>query len=112
MERNPDTLLAPDLAMTRLERVPEETPDRAFPFRAQDIAIEIVLPNDRIGQINEKVSLYLQHGVRLIWLVDPDRRTVTEYANDKPARLLQSGDVLTADDLFPEFGIPIDEIFR
>lgn len=111
LDRNPDTLLAPDLAMTRIERIPDEVPARSFPNRAPDLVIEIVSPGDRIGTINEKLRLYLEFGVELIWLVDPDRRTVTAHAYAKPVRLLQSGDSLTADELFPGLRIQVDEIF-
>jgi len=58
------------------------------------------------------VALYQEGGVKLIWLIDPDRRTVTEYAIDKPVRLLQAGDSLSADEQFPGLLRRVDEIFQ
>ena len=112
LERDPDTLLAPDLAMTLIERLPGGRPARSFPQRVPDLVIDIVSPGDRIGMINEKITLYLDHGVGVVWLVDPDRQIVTEYAPNEPVRLLQSGDALAAEDRFPGLRIQVDEIFE
>ena len=107
-----ETVLAPDIAIVREERLPDDKRIRGFIPVVPDLVVEILSPSDRIGRINEKVALYQEGGVKLIWLVDPDRRTVTEYAAEKPVRLLQAGDSLSADELFPELLLRVDEIFQ
>ena len=107
-----ETVLAPDIAIVRTERLPGAERISGFIPVVPDLVVEILSPSDRIGRVNEKVALYLEGGVQLIWLVDPDRQTVTEHAPAKPVRLLQSGDVLTADELSPGLRIQVDEIFE
>lgn len=108
---DPDILLAPDLALTLVTRLHGESAERGYPARAPDVVIEILSPTDRIGPVNEKVSLYLEAGVRIIWLIDPDRKAITQYAPNQPARLLQSGDTLTAESVLPGFQLPVSDIF-
>jgi Uma2 family endonuclease len=45
--------------------------------RAPDLAGEILSPDDRMTRIQRKVRFYLANGVRLVWLIDPENRTVT-----------------------------------
>ncbi len=108
---DPDIVLAPDLAITLTERLHGERADRGFPNRAPDVVIEILSPSDRIGPVNEKVSLYLEAGVQIVWLIDQDNRTVTEYSAIQPVRFLQPGDTLAATSVLPGFELEVDEIF-
>lgn len=46
---------------------------------APDLCIEIVSPSSRIIDHNAKKGLYVEHGVREYWVIDPDRASVTRY---------------------------------
>lgn len=111
LSQEEETVLAPDIAIVREEQLLDDEWVTGFIPVVPNLVVEILSPSDRIGRVNQKLSLYLEFGVGLIWLVDPDRRTVTEYAVGKPTRLLQSGDSLTANDIFPNLRIEIDEMF-
>ncbi len=111
LSQEEETVLAPDIAIIRNERLTGAERITGFIPLAPDLVIEILSPSDRVGRVNEKIALYLDGGVQTIWIVDPDRRTVTEHAIDRPDQLLQSGDVLTAGNLSMSFQIRIEEIF-
>jgi Uma2 family endonuclease len=76
------------------------------------LAVEVLSPNDRPGAVNRKVHDYLSSGVRVVWLVDPEERTVTVY---RPAKTLElfdaTGTLVGADDL-PGLSVPVADIFR
>src|SRR5687768_10581450 len=71
---NPDTVREPDLAFISRSRVTGE-PD-GFIAGAPDLAVEVISPTDRRGNLQRKIAQYLETGVRMVWLVDPKRAVV------------------------------------
>jgi Uma2 family endonuclease len=112
LARDPDIVRAPDVAFVRADRVPSARDELGYVPVAPDLAIEIVSPNDRASDVLDKVLEYLEHGVRLVWVVDRKRRTVTVWTPDRVARLLGEGDALDGGDVIPGFRLPVADIFR
>lgn len=52
---------------------------RKFARLCPDFIIELMSPSDRMMQAQHKMQLWIDNGVSLGWLIDPDRRTVTIY---------------------------------
>lgn len=67
--------IAPDVAGWRRERLPEP-PDGAITI-ASDWACEILSPSTRAHDQRIKRPLYARAGVRWLWFVDVDARTLT-----------------------------------
>jgi Uma2 family endonuclease len=111
LERNPDTVLAPDLAFVRAERLPETGIPSDFWELAPDLVVEIVSPNDRAGQVAKKVSKWLQAGVLLVWVVYPRKRYVVVHEPGAPPRTLGDGDTLDGGTVLPGFSCPIKELW-
>jgi Uma2 family endonuclease len=79
IERDPDTVRGPDVAFVRAERLAEITdPDKHVPF-APDLAVEVLSPNDRPDDVEEKVQEWLAAGSLAVWTVDPRKKTVTVH---------------------------------
>jgi Uma2 family endonuclease len=77
--RDPDTVRGPDVAFVSRERIDRAgRPVRAFPG-APDLAVEVLSPTNTAEAIHAKVADYLAAGTRLVWIVDPDRETVTVH---------------------------------
>jgi len=70
IEADPDTVRAPDVAFVSKGRMPGEPPE-AYPALAPDLAIEVLSPNDRPGEVLAKVGEWLGAGTRLVWVVGP-----------------------------------------
>jgi len=113
--RGPDTLLAPDISYLRADRLPPEGPWEEWPDLTPDLAVAVVSPSD-IGPLIEdkvdKVQAYLPAGVRLLWLLDPRRRTVRVRAADGSDRLLAATEVLDGGDVLPGFRLPVARLFE
>ncbi len=107
---NPDTVLAPDAAFITKSRVGDSLPDSYFPG-APDLAVEVLSPNDRAGEMFAKVQDWLNAGCASVWVVDPKTQTVTVYGADRKAVMFTSADVLTGGDLLPGFSAPVAGIF-
>ncbi len=110
LARGPDLVLAPDAAFVRADRLTDMPEDGYLPL-APDLAVEVISPSERAGHISAKVIEYLDTGVRLVWLIDPRRQTVTVYTPDRTARILRAPDVLDGTDVLPSFRLPLAELF-
>ena len=99
----------PDFALVLRERLRGLRGDE--PFRgAPDFAVEILSPDDRMSDALAKVRLYLEHGVRLVWLIDPRTRTVLSWSAWGSPRQFGEDDTLDGGDLFPDFSTTVRDI--
>jgi Uma2 family endonuclease len=106
--------LAPDISWWSAERRPS-TPPGALQWRMRqtvpDLVVEVLSPSTRANDEGVKRDLYMRSGVRELWLVDPDARTVTKVLPDaSPDEVLGEGSVLTSD-LLEGFALEIERIF-
>jgi Uma2 family endonuclease len=108
--RRPDTVRAPDVGFVRKERVPERTIEGFFQG-PPDLAVEVLSPDDRPGAVAAKVEDWLASGCRIVWLVDPAKKTVTIHRRDVPPRVFSPSDDLDGQDVLSGFRLPIAEIF-
>lgn len=103
------TVRSPDVAFVRRARLAE--PPASFVPLAPDFAAEVLSPSDRRPDALAKVAMYLQAGVRLVWLIDPARRTVTVFHPDETISTHTDGSVLDGGDVLPGFRVTVEEIF-
>jgi Uma2 family endonuclease len=108
--RAPDTVRAPDVAFVRSDRVPAGR-ERRFAELAPDLVAEVTSPADRVAEVNAKVGQWLDAGVRLVWVVDPETEVVVVHHPDGLARVLRGDDVLDGGDVLPGFRLPLPELF-
>ena len=82
---------------------------------APDLVIEVLSPNPRIGQIDERVTWFAEYGVRECWLVHQDRRDVTvlQFANRRIfARRVFSRREAIVSAVLPDFTEGLDDILE
>lgn len=103
---DPDTVRAPDIAFIRQERLPDPPP-RGFAPLAPDLAVEVLSPDDRPGEILAKVGDWLNAGTRLVWVVDPERRIARVYRHDGTELLVPADGALDGEDVVPGFSCPL-----
>jgi Uma2 family endonuclease len=108
---DPATVRGPDLAFVSRERLPAGPPDRGFLAFAPDLCVEIVSPSNSSAEIHQKVLDYLEGAARLVWVVHPEARTVTEYRSPSEILSLGVGEELNGGDVVPGFRVPVERIF-
>jgi Uma2 family endonuclease len=109
IQRDPDTVRAPDVGFVRAERVPR-APATGFFQGAPDLAVEVLSPGDRAGEVLAKIQDWLDAGCKAVWLVDPAAQTVAVYRPGGTVARLAPADDLTAEDILPGFRLR-EEIF-
>lgn len=111
LSTEPATVRGPDLAFVSSKRLPSGPPERGFLAFAPDLCVEIVSPSNTSGEIHEKVLEYLEAGTRLVWVVHPEARTVTEYRSPTEIRILSVGNELDGGETLPGFRAPVATLF-
>jgi len=109
LKRDPDSVLAPDLAFIGADRYPEEKP--GFVELAPDLIVEIISPGNVLGDIERKVAIYLEAGVTLIWIVYPRQRQIVAHTPDNPPAVFAESDQISGGEVLPGLVIPVSEVF-
>jgi Uma2 family endonuclease len=84
--------------------------ERPIPL-VPDLVIEVVSPNDSYTKLDEKVDAYLADGVRLVLVVDPQRRKITLDAPDGMHYKLAGDATLDLSAVIAGLTLPLAEIF-
>jgi Uma2 family endonuclease len=78
---------------------------------APDIAVEVISPNDKIYDLDDKIVDYKMAGVKVIWVVDPKARTVVVRRPGQATVELEEQDTLTGDPVLPGFSVLVRDLF-
>jgi Uma2 family endonuclease len=103
-------VLGPDVAFVSQERT-TQPPQPGFFRGAPDLAVEVRSPSQSAREMDTKAEGYLAAGTRLVWIVDPDRRTVTVYRPDRSPEELALEGYLDGYDVLPGFRVAVAAIF-
>ncbi|MBA2753397.1 MAG: Uma2 family endonuclease, partial [Chloroflexia bacterium] len=112
LRRDPDTMVSPDLSFVATDRLPPPG-QRVGPWPiAPDLAVEVVSPSDRSCLVSAKVSAHLDAGCRLVWVVEPRRRTVTAWMSDRLSQVFREDETLDGGDVMPGYTVTVSQIFE
>ncbi len=110
VDRNPDSVMAPDFSFVAAGRLSYPLQEGYIPL-APDLAVETRSPNDTKKEVADKVQDWLAAGVRMVWVIEPRKRTVTIHRLGQPPRVLGVADVLDGEDVLPGLAVPIKAVF-
>lgn len=111
LRSNPDTVRAPDIAFVTRQRVEEVGDTKGYWPGAPDLAVEVLSPDDRVSEVEQKVTEWLGAGSFQVWVVSPQMKTVTVYRSSTSIEVLAEGGTLDGEDVIPGFQFPVAEIF-
>lgn len=108
-----DAKRSPDVAWIIKERWEALALDdrKKFPPIAPDFVLELVSPSDNLSDVQAKMLEYMENGVRLGWLIDPETKRVEIYRQSQPVEVLQSPDSLSGEDVLPGFVLNLQNIW-
>ncbi|NEQ74772.1 MAG: Uma2 family endonuclease [Okeania sp. SIO2D1] len=103
-------LKVPDVSFVRAQRLKKSV--RYFGEMVPDLVVEIKSQSDeRIKPLKQKIKKYLELGVQVGILIDPDEEIVVVYRSTDEESEFKNGDTLTIPELFGEWGLPIIELW-
>jgi Uma2 family endonuclease len=104
---------SPDVSWVRQDRWDALTPEqkRKFPPIAPDFVLELMSPTDTLREIQAKMQEYMNSGVRLAWLIDPEGRRVEVYRPGQDIEVLDAPETLSGEDVLPGFVLNLQAIW-
>lgn len=108
---DPDTVRAPDVSFVRTEHIPKGgIPRRGYWPGAPDLAVEVLSPSNRPGEMWRRIGDLLNAGTRLIWVIDPERRTAVVIRPGGDILTLGEDGILDGEDLLPGFVLALRDV--
>lgn len=110
LDRDPDTVRAPDVAWFAPGRIPEGT--QGYPELVPDLVVEVKSPSNSNREMVANAQMWLTYGSQQVWVEDPERTTVTVYRPFLEPIVLTGDAILDGGDLLPGFSILVWQLFR
>ena len=103
---------APDAAWISPERIAampqgDEGPGRMVP----DFVVEVVSHSDQRSRQEAKMRMWMAHGVRLAWLIDPFAGLADIYREDGSHEQLQRPEALSGEDVLPGLVVDLSDVW-
>ena len=111
LQRDPDTVRAPDTAFVAGERLETGEVPTGFLEMAPDLAVAVVSPGDSATAVQAKVDDWLAAGTRLVWVVDPETRSVTVHRPAGAAAAVPEAGTLDGAPVFSDFSVRVRDLF-
>ncbi|NMG09188.1 Uma2 family endonuclease [Brasilonema sp. UFV-L1] len=106
-ERSPD---AAWVTQARWDALKPEEQD-SFPPLCPDFAIELRSKSDNMEPLRKKMQEYIDHGLRLGWLIDTKNKKVEIYRALQPVEVLDNSTSLSGEDVLPGFVLDLQVVF-
>ncbi len=109
---NPDRIRKPDTCFIRMDRLtPEQMQREGHGTVVPDLVVEVLSPNDVAYKVDRKVEEYLDAGAVVVWVVNPDTRTVKTFRSGNQFALYHEDSEITEEDLLPGFQCKVGDLF-
>jgi Uma2 family endonuclease len=108
---SPRTVRKPDVSFVRYGRFSDEELPGGYARIAPDLIAEVISPNDKYEEVDEKIEEYLRAGVRLVWIISPRNHTIRVYRVNGSSQSLREKDELDGEDVAPGFRCPVRDLF-
>ena len=110
LERDPDTVRAPDVAWIAPGRIPPGT--QGYPELAPDLVVEVKSPGNSNPEMAAKAQMWLCYGSRAAVTLDPANTSAIVYRPNAEPAALGECDTLDLSDIMPGFSCPVWRFFR
>lgn len=107
----PDKVRRPDVSFIAKGRLTGERVPTGHLRIAPDLVVEVISPNDLAYEVDQKVLEYLDAGVRLVWVINPEARTVRIHRADGTTDWFKEPGELLGDDVLPGFRCLVADLF-
>ena len=111
LEQDTDTVRAPDYAFLSRRRLAGGRLPAGYSDTIPDLVVEVVSPHERPPAVAAKNAMWLDAGVRLVWVVDPVRRVISVQRSDGTVDEYGAGDTVSGESVLPGFTCAVADIF-
>lgn len=105
--RSPDAAWITNDRWQSLTREQQES----FPPLCPDFVVELRSKSNSLKDLRAKMQEYQDNGYRLGWLIDPQNQQVDVYRRNQATETLENPEMLSGEDVLPEFVLELRSIF-
>lgn len=109
---NPDTTFGADVAYVSAAVMARQSDEETtIVFGIPELTVEISSPGEVMERHEHKIDAYLDAGVKLVWVLNPWRKTVTAFRPGADPVLFAGRQDVIAPDVLPGFRVPAADLF-
>jgi Uma2 family endonuclease len=105
------TLYGADALFIKKQHLPVKYSREGYLETVPSIVAEVRSPSDSAKYLQEKIAAYLKAGVEVVWMLDPQKRSVTVFKPKRSSRILAGNEFLTANGIIPGFKVKVSDLF-
>ena len=107
-----DTVRGADVSFISWSRMPDgRLPTEPVPTVVPDFVIEVLSVGNTRSEMARKRREYFQAGVRLVWMIDPRRRTVAVFTAPETVTIAEEFDHIDGGDVLPGWSVDLEKLF-
>lgn len=105
---------SPDVAYIKKERWDKLSEEEKikFPPIAPDFVLELMSNTDSLKMLQEKMAEYMESGVKLGWLINPEKKEVEIYRQGQKKEVLSDPNSLSGEEILPDFILDLGLIWK
>jgi Uma2 family endonuclease len=108
----PKLVYLPDVSFVSWDRLPSrEIPREPIPDLVPDLAVEVISKTSTRKEMKRKLRDYFETGVRVVWVVEPTKRTIDIHTSATNSVTLGEEQTLDGGDVLPGFNVKVASIF-
>lgn len=110
--RHPDTVRGADVAFISYGRLPAHAEDEGFLQQPPELVVEVLGRDASWQAMDAKVAEYHVFGVDLVWVLDPQTRSLRVYPRGGTSTLLRDSETVSGDRYMPGLSIEVRQFFE
>ncbi len=102
----------PDVAFVSWDRLPgHQVPVEPIPGLAPNLVVEVLSESNTAREMTRKRHEYFTAGVQIVWMIDPDARTLEVFVSEDQSTVLDERHVLDGGNVLPGFTLSLYDLF-
>jgi Uma2 family endonuclease len=110
VEHDPDTVRGADVTLYDEVRSYADLNPK-YSDRAPTLLVEVMSPNDKLGKTIRRVYRFLAMGVSLVWVLDPEDRTLNVFRRGQEPVELTADQEVTGEEVLPDLRCKVADFF-
>ena len=108
---DPETTVGVDVVYLSAEVASAQSEESTIIEGIPTLVVEILSPSNTQEELHEKISVYLEVGIPLVWIVNPYDHTVRIYRPGTEPEMVNLRQELSADPILPGFRVAVAKLF-
>jgi Uma2 family endonuclease len=79
---------------------------------APDLAVEVLSDSNTDKEMEQKLKDYFAAGTQLVWIVDPEAKTLLAHTSPAAGRLYRENEIVPGEPVLPGFELELQSLFQ